>query len=85
MNNIMIDLSYDVDSAYSLLHSILPASNQMDYPAFGCFYCMLLEEWCLHHHANITDVIKEISDLIHCVNSEMGAYSDSLFHESEVM
>lgn len=85
MDNIMIDLSYDVSSAYDLLHSIVPTSNQMDYPAFGCFYCMLLEEWCLHHHASITDVIQEIYDLIHCVNSEMGAYSDSPFHESEVM
>lgn len=81
----MIDLSYDMGSAYNLLQTVVPTSNQMEYPAFGCFYCMLLEEWCLQHHAKITDVIQEISSLIHSVNSELGAYSDSPFRESEVM
>ena len=81
----MIDLSHDVGSAYNLLQTVVPASNKMDYPAFGCFFCMLLEEWCLCHHADVTDVIQEISSLIHSVNSEMGAYLDSPFRESEVI
>ena len=72
-----------LDSSYNLLLSVLPLSNNLDYPAFGCFYCMLLEEWCLHHNASITEVIQELSDLIRAVNSDVGTYRDSLFQNSE--
>ena len=44
---------------------------------------MLLEEWCLHHNASITEVIQELSDLIRAVNSDVGTYRDSLFQNSE--
>ena len=75
-----------IESACNALHEVLPTTNSMDYPAFGSFYCMLLEEWCLAHHEPVTTVIDQISTLIHDVNSELGSYqgdTTALF-ESEV-
>ena len=77
------DISCAVSTAYDLLLAVIPTSNKMDYPAFGSFFCMLLEEWCLCHHADVTSVIQEISNLICNVNSEIGSYSDSMLQESE--
>ena len=77
------DINRCLDNSYNLLLNVLPLSNSLDYPSFGCFYCMLLEEWCLHHSANITEVIQEISDLIHAVNSDVGTYRDSIFQDGE--
>ena len=59
------DISCAVSTAYDLLLAVIPTSNKMDYPAFGSFFCMLLEEWCLYHHADVTDVIQEIQKLVH--------------------
>lgn len=77
------DINRCLNSSYNLLLEVIPLSNDLDYPAFGCFYCMLLEEWCLRHNANITKVIEELSNLVHEVNSDVGSYRDSLFWDSE--
>ena len=76
MDELFLALHSNVGTTYDALQEILPATNKMDFPAFGSFYCMLLEEWCLSHHRCITEVIDQISMLIHDVNAELGSYGD---------
>ena len=86
MDKLFITMCPSMESACNALQEVLPRTNSMDYPAFGAFYCMLLEEWCLNHCERITDVIDQISSLIHDVNSELGSYQgESLFVGSEVI
>lgn len=82
MDELLMTMCPSLESAYEALQEVLPKTNT----AFGAFYCMLLEEWCLNHHERITDVIDQISSLIHDVNSEMGSYQGgTLFVGSEVI
>ena len=67
MDELLMTMCPSLESAYEALQEVLPKTNT----AFGAFYCMLLEEWCLNHHERITDVIDQISSLIHDVKSEM--------------
>lgn len=85
-NEFLTEMCPSITTACDLLQEVLPQTNAMDYPAFGSFYCMLLEEWCLHHQADITEVISEISTLIHDVNAIEGKYQSGIlpFVESEV-
>ena len=86
MDELLMSMCPRLESAYEALQEVLPKTNSMDYPAFGAFYCMLLEEWCLNHHEHITEVIDQISSLIHEVNSELGSYQGgTLFVGSEVI
>ena len=86
MDELFMIMCPSMESACNALQEVLPITNSMDYPAFGAFYCMLLEEWCLNHHECITDVIDQISSLIHDVNSELGSYQGgTLFVGSEVI
>ena len=86
MDELLITMCPSMESACNALQEVLPRTNSMDYPVFGAFYCMLLEEWCLNHHEHITDVIDQISSLIHDVNSELGSYQgETLFIGSEVI
>lgn len=86
MDELLMTMCPSLESAYEALQEVLPKTNSMDYPAFGAFYCMLLEEWCLYHRERITDVIDQISSFIHDVNSEMGSYQgESLPVGSEVI
>lgn len=82
IDELLMTMCPSLESAYEALQEVLPKTNT----AFGAFYCMLLEEWCLNHHERITDVIDQISSLIHDVNSEMGSYQGgTLFVGSEVI
>lgn len=86
MDELLMTMCPSMESACNALQEVLPKTNSMDYPAFGAFYCMLLEEWCLNHRERITDVIDQISSLIHDVNSELGSYQGgTLFVGSEVI
>ena len=76
MNDSIITMYPSIASIHALLYEVAPMTNDMDFPIFGAFYCMLLEEWCLIHEKNITDVISQISRIINSVNSEMGTYCD---------
>jgi len=82
----LTDMYPSITAACDLLQDVLPRTNAMDYPAFGSFYCMLLEEWCLNHRMDINEIISEISTLIHDVNAIEGKYQSGIFPfvESEV-
>lgn len=82
----LTDMCPSITAACDLLRDVLPRTDAMDYPAFGSFYCMLLEEWCLHHQMDITEIISEISTLIHDVNTIEGKYQAGIMplFESEV-
>lgn len=85
MDDFYVAMCNSIESTSKVLEEILPLTNSLEYPIFGSLYCMLLEEWCLSHHENITDIIDQISTLIHDVNSEIGPYrKEALFAESEV-
>lgn len=79
MDKLLMTMCPSLKSTYDTLQEVLPRTNNMDYSAFGAFYCMLLEEWCLTHHERITDVIDQISSLIHDVNSEFGSYQGDTY------
>ena len=74
MDELLMATFPTIEAIHATLQEILPRTNSMNYSAFGAFYCMLLEEWCLFHHESITDVIDQISSTIHEVNSELGDY-----------
>ncbi|MBQ9016117.1 MAG: hypothetical protein IJ109_08355 [Firmicutes bacterium] len=85
MEEMLMSICPSLSYAADILSDLSPKTNRLDYPAFGAFYCMLLEEWCLAHHECITDVIDHLSSLIHDVNSEFGSYQGgTLFARSEV-
>lgn len=44
MDELLMTMCPSLESAYEALQEVLPKTNSMDYPAFGGFYCMLLEE-----------------------------------------
>lgn len=57
MDELFMIMCPSMESACNALREVLPTTNSIDYPAFGAFYCMLLEEWCLNHHEHITTSI----------------------------
>ena len=64
----------DLMKAYDLLQEISITTNQLDYPAFGGFWCMLAEEYCRFNGLDVTEVSNEMCAMISQVNEDLGAY-----------
>lgn len=64
----------DLLKAYSLLGDISAETNQLDYPAFGGLWCMVIEEYCRVNHLDVTEVSMEMCTMISEVNENLGIY-----------
>ena len=64
----------DLMKAYDLLQEISITTNQLDYHAFGGFWCMLAEEYCRFNGLDVTEVSNEMCAMISQVNEDLGAY-----------
>lgn len=69
----------------NLLNEMVPKTNKMDIVAFGSFYCMLLEEWCLANNEDAPKLARDIAQMVEGVNESMGRYQrDTPLFEGEV-
>ncbi len=64
----------DLMKAYDLLQNISAETNQLDYPAFGGFWCMLCEEYCRANQLDILEVSRTMCAMINEVNKDLGTY-----------
>ena len=64
----------DLLTAYSLLGDISAETNQLDYPAFGGLWCMVIEEYCRVNQLDVTEVSNEMCNMISEVNHDLGTY-----------
>lgn len=64
----------DLMKAYDLLQEISVTTNQLDYPTFGGFWCMLAEEYCRANHLDVLEVSRTMCNMISQVNEDLGAY-----------
>ena len=69
----------------ALLDEVVPKVNKMDLVAFGSFYCMLLEEWCLAHNEDAPKLALNFAQMVDAVNQAEGKYQrDTPLFEGEV-
>ena len=64
----------DLMKAYDLLQNISGTTNQLDYPAFGGLWCMVIEEYCRTNGLDVLEVSKTMCNMISQVNKDLGAY-----------
>lgn len=53
---------------------IKEVKNEMDVPAFTCFVCMLLEEFCKVKEEDVVEVTEMINAAVKQVNETEGRY-----------
>ncbi len=59
---------------FDVLQDMIAITNQLDEAAFGSLYCMILEEWCRYHDADVVNQIDMYSQMIKEVNDTCGKY-----------
>lgn len=57
-----------------LVQKLVPTTNRMSIVIFGPLIAMLIEEWCKANKMDITEFVRDMSEVIDEVQKNLGKY-----------
>lgn len=57
-----------------LLQKLVPTTNKMSIEIFESLIAMLIEEWCKANKMDITEFVRDMSEVIDGVQKDLGKY-----------